>query len=64
MKVELHSGDTPPTFTVEEADGFAAPPSSTVSYFPLYTIEDGKVTADWRGTFVLPAFERGIYNYQ
>ena len=61
VKVSFTPGGTESlAITVEQGDGFEAP-SSMTSYFPLYTIEDGVVTADYRGTFVVPVFEGGYY---
>ena len=57
VRVELDAYGGDPTIEVQYGDGFAAPPSDLVSYFPLYTIEGGRVTADFRGTFVLPVWE-------
>lgn len=57
VRVELDPYGGDPTIEVQYGDGFAAPPSELVSYFPLYTIEGGRVTADFRGTFVLPVLE-------
>ena len=35
-----------------------ASPSGNVSYIPIYTIgSDGKISADYRGAFVVPAYE-------
>ena len=62
VKVELSPSGVEPTITVESGDGFAAPPSGTTSYFPLYELDsDGNVVHDWRGTFVVPAYEQGSY---
>ena len=54
VTLDEYGGD--PTIEVEEGDGFD-PQDGLTSYFPLYTFEDGKVTADWRGTFVVPVWE-------
>ena len=61
VKVVLSTSDGDPTITVESGDGFAAPESITTSYFPLYLISDGVVEEDYRGTFVVPAYEQGSY---
>ena len=62
VKVVLSTSGGDPTITVERGDGFAAPPSGTTSYFPLYELDgSGNVVHDWRGTFVVPAYEQGSY---
>ncbi len=62
VKVVLSTSGGDPTITVEQGDGFAAPPSGTTSYFPLYELDsDGNVVHDWRGTFAVPAYEQGVY---
>ena len=45
-----------PTAVLESGSGFAAP-SGNVSYIPVYTLSNGEVTADYRGSFVVPAYE-------
>lgn len=45
-----------PTAVIETGDGFTAPSGDT-SYIPLYTLVNGRVTADYRGSFVVPAYE-------
>lgn len=61
VKVELEQTGASPIITVESGSGFAPPPSPLVSYFPLYDLGDGEVVGDWRGTFVVPAYEQGSY---
>lgn len=56
VSVELDEYGGDPTIEVEEGDGFD-PPNGNTSYFPLYTFENGRVTDDWRGTFVVPVWE-------
>jgi hypothetical protein len=36
---------------------FPLPKSGNVSYIPIYAITDGQVSADYRGAFVVPAYE-------
>ena len=47
---------TNPTAVLESGSGFTAPSGNT-SYIPVYTLSDGEVTADYRGSFVVPAYE-------
>lgn len=32
-------------------------PTTTQSWIPIYQIADGKISADYRGAFVVPAYE-------
>ena len=45
-----------PTAVLEQGSGFTAPSGNT-SYIPVFVLADGKITADYRGSFVVPAYE-------
>ena len=44
------------TATLGTGSGFSAP-QGTISYIPVFVLSDGKITADYRGSFVVQAWE-------
>ena len=47
-EVDLERGEAEYRFTA---------PSGNTSYIPVFVLADGKITADYRGSFVVPAYE-------
>lgn len=45
-----------PSISVESGDGFTAPSGDT-SYIPLFKLQNGAISEDYRGCFVVPAWE-------
>ena len=62
IEVTVDPNDATPSFTWvrknAENDLFKAPDSEWVTTLPLYKVENGVVTVDYRGPFVIPAYER------
>lgn len=54
-RIRVTLGSTP-TAVLESGSGFAAPSGNT-SYIPVFVLTDGVITADYRGSFVVPAYE-------
>lgn len=47
---------TSPTAVLEQGNGFTGA-SGTTSYIPVYTLSDGEIVGDYRGSFVVPSYE-------
>ena len=47
---------TSPTAVLEQGNGFTAP-SGTTSYIPVYSLSNGEIVGDYRGSFVVPSYE-------
>ena len=54
--LEVTLGETPSVSLVQQ-DIPPPDPNGDTSWIPLYRIEDGNVKDDWRGCFVVPAYE-------
>ena len=55
LKITLSSSGT--TCQVVSGVSLGTSPSGDVSYIPIYQISNGEITADYRGAFVVPAYE-------
>lgn len=58
LQVTLPGGGGTPTFQIVSNASIGQAPSGNDSWIPLYTIgSDWKITADYRGAYVVPAYE-------
>ena len=55
LKVTLSASGA--TLEVVSGVSLGTSPSGNISYIPIYQISNGKITADYRGAFVVPAYE-------